>query len=92
MKNLKEMLEQDSYRWQDPKYCGVLVTSEDLVEDVVNLLRNYVCGGDGIMPQRKEVRFETGARLIVRSGDKDITRFQQDHCGMQYTSIMVDQN
>ncbi len=38
MDNIKQMILEDSHRWQCPKYRGVVVVHPDMVEDVISMI------------------------------------------------------
>ncbi|MCP4991939.1 MAG: hypothetical protein GY928_39580, partial [Colwellia sp.] len=89
IENIKQMILEDSHRWQCPNYSGVVVVPEDLVGAVSGFLKEFLVGEEGYTHRRQEIRFDTGARLLIRVGERSEAGFQQEHCGMCYTSIMV---
>ncbi len=94
IENIKQMILEDSHRWQCPKYSGVVVVHPDQVKDVLNYI-NFTFDAELNM-QRGEVKFDTGAMLKVvhmkarfYNGSGDIYRKpEHDFAGWQLTSVM----
>ena len=91
LEKIKTMLYEDTYRWQCPTYCGVVVVPEDCLKKTMNFLKEFTVGEKGICLRYNSITFSTGGSLLVRTGDKYQHEFQCDHAGMQYTSILICQ-
>ncbi len=87
--NIKQMILEDSHRWQCPKYSGVVVVPEDLVEETFDYLKGFTVGEDNMLVQRKLLRFEAGGQLWVTSA-KAPAPFEMEHCAAEYTTVMVN--
>ena len=93
MENIKTMLLEDSHRWQDPKYCGLVVVHPDMVEDVVSMIcfefpEEVATLKVGFWDN---ITFKRGGTLTVTHMDSpegSHRKAEHNHAGMEYTSIM----
>ncbi len=92
--NIKQMILEDSHRWQCPKYSGVVVVHPDQVEDVISM----VCVEHPDKTETfnkgsfwKDFKFKGGGNLTVshmESPEGTLRKAEHNHAGMRYTSVM----
>ncbi len=95
--NIKQMILEDSHRWQCPNYSGVVVVHPDMVEDVISMI--CVEHPDKIETYKKgsfwkDFKFKGGGDLTVshmESPEGTHRKAEHNHAGCQYTSVMFSE-